>query len=938
MQTTALLMLAFLLSRCFLCAKSKGGTRFFWPTGSTKRSCIRDVGPSYSSFISLSRESILTDSDSSSSSISSSDSESNDELLEAVSRLFKEDDDTDGVDRIDLTRDRGTIVARVIPRHSVGFEEKKPMACRYVDDGVASLRLLVEKENEGPISVCGKPDEGVDWRNEDLDDKVIVLEVQLFLTPQSMAQMKVKKNRFKPECAKIGIVGGSKNQLTAMKLERGAKESAMRTLRRLHLSIAKRLGCMSHGGSLYVSTKGKDDPDSSQSHQGTILQGAVNTPNEPSVWVRESSTTGTNESEKANGETEILGSCMAVQRTDSQRRFHLRDGSRATSAHSPEKEMTSASLWYQLAGFEGSRLYFGIRPSGPLLPLEVDACPPTVLAPGVFEDFQSRLFVGVPIVVSPHIIHATHCVVAWFIEDKNQGRKCLRSACFPASEVTASYTPVSEDLGKSVSVLFLPMRSSHSGRGCEEAYKFRYAVEPLPPMPIVSPLRDAWTGDRTTSSLQGSSTLRVVTYNLLADWYAGRTVEAQEATESIEPGDNPSAPTDQQKQIGKTSKRTQGFYTFCAGDFLRRNRRFPMIVAEILSYMPDLITLQEVDRSVFHRLLMPVFRSRGYQGFFSSKALMQSEGCAMFWSLQVFEEAGADDMRDFPLCEFVHEPNACGSEDSEWEQCTASIEQLLDTNTSLRNMMKSKLGQIVQIASLRRRNHADALVVGNTHLFYHPMADHIRAIQAFQACRYLDIVRRKASKGGCNAQMILCGDLNSNPLSGAVQLLLQGRLGPDNSETWKHVDEYTWDMGGEEYLLEHGYLSNSLEDNGEDPIYINESFEDASEGESVSLEKGASTADQPVGLDLRFPSTFPRLISAYPQLPAFTNYSIDFAETFDYMLASEPSPTEKFGLYPIDTAPMPTKKDMLRYGAMPNEFMPSDHVSLVSDLAWIHPE
>ena len=284
------------------------------------------------------------------------------------------------------------------------------------------------------------------------------------------------------------------------------------------------------------------------------------------------------------------------------------------------------------------------------------------------------------------------------------------------------------------------MRPSHNGKGCEDAYQFHNAIEVLPQMPIVSPFRDAWLANRGDSGDQCCH-LRIVTYNLLADWYAGRTVEACRLS--------PAPSVEQslrQTEVDpcKASKKAQSFYTYCDGSFLMRNRRFPMIMAEILAYQADIICLQEVDECIFGRLLMPVLKSKGYQGYYSSKEGAQSEGCAMFWSLQAFENADTVDMHTFTLCDlqeakrgpigWVHKPS-----EPSWEGCTASIQQLLENNPSLRDMMTSnKLGQVVQIALLHPRRSANtgpskpkAILLANTHLFYHPMADHIRAIQAF---------------------------------------------------------------------------------------------------------------------------------------------------------------------------------------------------------------
>ena len=69
-------------------------------------------------------------------------------------------------------------------------------------------------------------------------------------------------------------------------------------------------------------------------------------------------------------------------------------------------------------------------------------------------------------------------------------------------------------------------------------------------------------------------------------------------------------------------------------------------------------------------------------------------------------------------------------------------------------------------------------------------------------------------------------------------------------------------------------------------------------------------------------------------MPEFTNYAIDFIDTLDYILASEVSTIEPFGFRQKRSAPMPRVDDITKYTAMPNQFMPSDHVSVACDLEW----
>ena len=79
------------------------------------------------------------------------------------------------------------------------------------------------------------------------------------------------------------------------------------------------------------------------------------------------------------------------------------------------------------------------------------------------------------------------------------------------------------------------------------------------------------------------------------------------------------------------------------------------------------------------------------------------------------------------------------------------------------------------------------------------MADHIRAIQAFIVCKKLDELRRQTNESSLNSHhppypLVFCGDLNSDPLSGAAQLLLTKTLSSEHHDCWKYLNEYKWEM------------------------------------------------------------------------------------------------------------------------------------------------
>jgi mRNA deadenylase 3'-5' endonuclease subunit Ccr4 len=94
--------------------------------------------------------------------------------------------------------------------------------------------------------------------------------------------------------------------------------------------------------------------------------------------------------------------------------------------------------------------------------------------------------------------------------------------------------------------------------------------------------------------------------------------------------------------------------------------------------------------------------------------------------------------------------------------------------------------------------------------------------------------------------------------------------------------------------------------------------------------------DKPVASapSIVLPDTFPQLLSGCETMPEFTNFAVDFVDTLDYILASELSKGETYGFSLTKSACMPTLDDVKKFVAMPNEFMPSDHVSLVADFAW----
>ena len=138
-------------------------------------------------------------------------------------------------------------------------------------------------------------------------------------------------------------------------------------------------------------------------------------------------------------------------------------------------------------------------------------------------------------------------------------------------------------------------------------------------------------------------------------------------------------------------------------------------------------------------------------------------------------------------------------------------------------------------------------------------------------------------------------------------------------------------------MLDHGYIGNTPEDLAiGDPLFIEEEFVDAHSDAACLDDSYFSDEDNDAVYPptIVLPSCFPNLVSGCLEVPAFTNYAVDFVETLDYMFVSEPSVREPFGFKPLGEAPMPAEEMVKSLVAMPNELMPSDHVAIVCDFEW----
>ncbi|KAJ1520151.1 hypothetical protein ONE63_004367 [Megalurothrips usitatus] len=381
------------------------------------------------------------------------------------------------------------------------------------------------------------------------------------------------------------------------------------------------------------------------------------------------------------------------------------------------------------------------------------------------------------------------------------------------------YTPSVEDINHYLKVACEPQRDMVSGP----------IVEALSTIPVEAgpgecpfELRHAFTKERTSGNC-----FRVMTYNILAGMYSDTDAAKSE------------------------------LFAHCPTYALDIDYRKQLLMKEILGYNADIICLQEVDECVFDNDLLPILSMEGYTGSFLKKGTV-SEGVAClvntkrFRLVNTYSTLLATELSERPCYEKLW-----GSVKNN----EALLERLKGRNTS---------SQATVLQSVD--NPEKWLVVGNTHLYFHPDADHVRLLQGGQTILFIEeIVNKvKVENPGADVSVILCGDFNSTPECGVFQLMTTGHA-PEDLVDWQ-----------------------------------------SNESEKIS------------GLALSQPF---KLGSACGT-PPFTNYTVGFSGCLDYIFYDTSSFSVK------EVLPLYSEDELKRYTALPNIVFPSDHVALVSDIEW----
>lgn len=337
----------------------------------------------------------------------------------------------------------GNLTTRILPKSWLEYEHMKPRDRRLLD--TVAWRQRIEYPQDETWTTC------ISSTQVAHEDEIALLDIDL-QTPLMDPETLQVSNEF--VSSKVG-------------LQREANETVYRSLRRLEISLHKKLD------SIYCSP-----PATTNAHR------------------RRGS------SSSSISTMQDLKSCILVSLDDG---MSLEDGGDSiciggTNKFQVENDHDNKSLWLDLMEMPSSYLWIDepiANVTGVMLAIE--PCPPTLLFVHTFEDFAAEVFVGVPLVLEIGVVHAKGALVVWFV---NETQVAFNSM---------SYTPRDIDFGKSITVLISPIRNNMR-EGPEEVYQFANTVKERPVMPLLD-RRSCWLAQHAGAN----NRLRVLSYNLMAD-------------------------------------------------------------------------------------------------------------------------------------------------------------------------------------------------------------------------------------------------------------------------------------------------------------------------------------------------------------------------------------------------------------------------------------
>ncbi|CAF0740416.1 unnamed protein product [Didymodactylos carnosus] len=241
---------------------------------------------------------------------------------------------------------------------------------------------------------------------------------------------------------------------------------------------------------------------------------------------------------------------------------------------------------------------------------------------------------------------------------------------------------------------------------------------------------------------------------------------------------------------------TRNAYGYCPSWALKWDYRRKQILEELKNYAADIIALQEIEMDQYHAYFLPELKSLGYDGVFSPKSRARTmcesdrrfvDGCAIFYRKTKFH------LVENYLVEFnqlaMSAANGLSSHDMLNRVMTKDnigLVALLETNEEIYSHTFS--------SGMVPADHKQLLFVCTAHIHWDPEFCDVKLVQTLMLLSEIKTIMEDAIKThrpamaahspiDCNSiPLVLCGDFNSLPDSGVIELMRNGRI------SLSHVD------------------------------------------------------------------------------------------------------------------------------------------------------
>lgn len=276
----------------------------------------------------------------------------------------------------------------------------------------------------------------------------------------------------------------------------------------------------------------------------------------------------------------------------------------------------------------------------------------------------------------------------------------------------------------------------------------------------VQPYTHSWRDSRMelfNANLEGlnkENVLRVASFNILAPVFARTTVAIKD------------------------------MYPYCAGkEWLSQFRRVTMIGREILELNASILGLQEVSQHWHSTYLSQLLDFMGYSTCLALKASNSMEGCSLSLKKDKFEDI------QFFTVDFRHEfltnPKASFIRRTIANKWPFFFDDILH-----------QMSTVFQFATAICKITHRPLIASNSHLYFHPEAGAIRAIQIWCIQSKIvelrkELVHKYQLSSLNDVDVIMIGDLNSSAVAESTKLLFGNDI-ESTSDIWTSGKNFKW--------------------------------------------------------------------------------------------------------------------------------------------------